>query len=147
MGGCSFSWAFTCQQPTLALLSWAWSREPGLQARIRAQQTGRSPPDHLAGGWEWGLEERSSSRLSSCCELPDLRLEPGSPLDAWHCFQSSLIRPKCMGHCGCPAVPGGLEERVSRGLETALTPPVARTPKPRLLLCLWGSPLLFHLLP
>lgn len=84
------------------------------------------------------LEERSSSRLSSCSEPLDLWLEPGSPLDTWHCFQSSFVRPKGIGQCGCPAVPGGLEERVGMGHETALTPSVARTPKPRLLLCSWG---------
>lgn len=99
------------------------------------------------------LEERSSSRLSSCSEPLDLWLEPGSPLDTRHCFQSSFVRPKGIGQCGCPAVPGGLEERVGMGHETALTPPVARTPKPRLLLCSWGGPLFYsicyheHLVP
>lgn len=42
-GGYSFNWAFICQQPALALLSWAWV----LRARSSGQDkgpTGRAKP-------------------------------------------------------------------------------------------------------
>jgi len=108
----------------------------------RKGPAGRENPLDGLGRGETGVGvEESSSRLSGGSEPPGLRLEPGSPPGYTALLPHSPVRPKGMGQCGCPATLGGgrLEERVGLGLETARTPPVARTPKSWFLLCPWGS--------
>lgn len=104
--------AFIPWQPRAALPSWAWV----LRARTQ------NPLDRLGRGrQEWGVEQRSSSRLSSSSEPPGLRVEPGTP-GCTALLPNSPVTPKDMGQCGCPAMLG-------MGLKTARTPPVARTSK------------------
>ena len=74
--------AFIPWQPRAALPSWAWV----LRARTQ------NPLDGLGRGrQELGVEQRSSSRLSSSSEPPGLRVEPGTP--PMHC-----TAPKLPGH-------------------------------------------------
>lgn len=83
--------AFIPRQPRAALLSWAWV----LRARTQ------NPLDRLGRGrQELGVEQRSSSRLSSSSEPPGLRVEPGTPPDALHCSQTLRSRPRTWASVG-----------------------------------------------